>query len=159
MEYTELYLGLGSNQGDRKAFLDAAVRSIDAVLGMPATRISSCLETPSWGFEGADFLNLVLRYDLPPSGVDPSLHAHALLHAFQDIERALGRTRKSVNIDGKPCYSDRPIDIDILLYGRTRIQTETLVVPHPLMHLRDFVQIPLREILSPQMAAWLTPQA
>ena len=67
----------------------------------------------------------------------------ALLKATQAIEREMGRTEKSVN----GTYHDRIIDIDILLYGDLRINYPNLIIPHPLMHERDFVLIPLKEVL------------
>ena len=67
-----------------------------------------------------------------------------LLAATKDIERRLGRTVKSTG-DGH--YHDRPIDIDILMYDNLHLSTPDLTLPHPLMHERDFVMIPLREIL------------
>ena len=71
-----------------------------------------------------------------------SLSPHQLLETTQQIEREMGRTQKSV--DGQ--YHDRVIDIDILLYDRVSVNDDDLVIPHPLMHERPFVMVPLREI-------------
>ena len=72
-----------------------------------------------------------------------------MLHIFQDIERQLGRTQKTtLGPDGRPVYHDRTIDIDILLYGDLHLVSPDLTIPHPLMHQRDFVMIPLRQVLS-----------
>ena len=75
--------------------------------------------------------------------VQTSLSPEAVLDVTQDIERRLGRTLKSV--DGQ--YHDRPIDIDMLMYDNLHLSTPRLTLPHPHMHERDFVMIPLREIL------------
>lgn len=98
---------------------------------------SSFLCTEPWGFESPNtFLNAVIC-------VDTSLSPMDLLHATQDIEIRMGRSSKSA--DGK--YSDRIIDIDILLYDNLHIDTQALKIPHPLMLERDFVLTPLTEIM------------
>lgn len=74
-----------------------------------------------------------------------SLTPEQCLEQTQQIERELGRTQKSAG----GVYHDRPIDIDLLMYGDVRMSTPTLTLPHPLMQERDFVMIPLREILTP----------
>lgn len=133
-----LYLSLGSNLGDREAMLHRAITLIGERLGT-VQRVSSFIETEPWGFESEHpFLNAacLVRTDLPPE---------ACLAVTQQIERELGRTVKSH--DG--VYHDRPIDIDLLLYGDVRITTPELTLPHPHMQERDFVMRPLREILTP----------
>lgn len=132
-----LYLSLGSNLGDRETLLRRAIQLIDKRVGS-VERISSFVETEPWGFESEHpFLNAacLVRTVLSPM---------ECLRATQQIERELGRSRKSVN----GIYHDRPIDIDLLLYGNQTISTPELTLPHPLMHERDFVMIPLREILD-----------
>ena len=136
VEKVELYLSLGSNQGDREHNIEHAVSMLNIELGKPYKVISSLLETEPWGFESSHpFLNAVCR-------VDTVLTPHEVLAVTQDIERMIGRTKKSVN----GCYSDRPIDIDILIYDDCRLNTPELTIPHPLMHKRDFVMKPLGEI-------------
>ena len=156
---TDLYLSLGSNLGDRKQMLHRAITLIDERIGT-VQRISSFIETEPWGFQSPHpFLNAAVH-------LQTSLTPQQLLAETQAIERLLGRTHKTppvVNalpIDDQgvvsvfpadtplPAYADRPIDIDILLYGDLRISTPELTIPHPLMHLRDFVLRPLGEIME-----------
>ena len=130
-----VFLGLGTNLGDREANLKAAVEQINKRVG-EVTSLSAFYVTEPWGFESSHpFLNAVCR-------VDTVLTPHEVLAVTQDIERMTGRTKKSVN----GCYSDRPIDIDILIYDDCRLNTPELTIPHPLMHKRDFVMKPLGEI-------------
>ena len=136
MEKVELYLSLGSNQGDRELNIEHAVSMLNIELGKPYKAISSLLETEPWGFESDNsFLNAVC-------GVCTDLSPEETLRTTQEIERTLGRLKKSVN----GVYSDRIIDIDILLFDDWQINTPELTIPHPLMWERDFVKIPLKEI-------------
>lgn len=146
------YLGLGSNLGDRKSLIRRALHLLEERVGHMAA-CSSLIETQPWGFESPHpFLNAVvaLRTQLSPRD---------LLLATQQIERELGRKSKSAGTAAAPVYSDRPIDIDILLYSSLHIDCDIiddegcsfhLTVPHPLMQERDFVMQPLREILCQQ---------
>ena len=130
-----VYLGLGSNLGNRKKLLLQAIRLISEQVGK-VTRQSSLIETEPWGFESNNkFLNAVILCETtkPPREV---------LEITQQIERDMGRTKKSVSVG----YSDRTVDIDILLYDDLTIDEPDLKIPHPLMHKRDFVIIPLKEI-------------
>lgn len=131
----QVYLGLGTNLGDKEANLKAAVEEIGKRVG-EVTSLSAFHASEPWGFTSEHtFLNAVccVLTDFRPMEV---------LRLTQDIERSLGRLKKSV--DGH--YSDRLIDIDILLYDDLHIATPELTIPHPLMWQRDFVMIPLREI-------------
>ena len=131
----KVYLGLGSNLGNRKENLACAVRLIGESVGK-VLRISTFIETEPWGFESENtFMNGVIlcETELPPREV---------LCATQKIEREMGRKKKST-VGG---YADRCIDIDILLYDDLRVDEPDLQIPHPLMLKRDFVMIPLREI-------------
>lgn len=131
-----VYLSLGTNLGDKEQNLMSAITEIERRVGLVRAQ-SAFLATEPWGFESEHtFLNAAVR-------VETELTPLALLDATQQIERDLGRTQKSV--DGN--YHDRIIDIDILLYDDLRIKTKRLTIPHPLMYERDFVLIPLREIL------------
>ncbi|WP_294773017.1 2-amino-4-hydroxy-6-hydroxymethyldihydropteridine diphosphokinase [Prevotella sp.] len=131
------YLSLGSNLGDRHATMQQAILLLDSQAGS-VDRMSSAIETEPWGFESANkFLNMCVR-------ITTTLSPEQLLATTKDIELQLGRTTKSVN--GQ--YHDRPIDIDILTYDDIHINTPSLTLPHPHMHERDFVMIPLREILD-----------
>ena len=118
-------------------------------LGTPYTAVSSLLETEPWGFESEDkFLNAAVRYQLRlRKGYNPEAEGLMILEICKDIERRLGRTGKpQYDERGERIYTDRPIDIDILLFGDNKIDCEELTVPHKLMYERDFVMIPLREI-------------
>ena len=154
MERVEVYLGLGSNIGDRERNLLQAVNRLDEAFGTHPERISRILETPSWGFEGPAFLNMCLLYRLPRKGT-PVEHATELLHAVKEIERSMGRDPHEELWDahGQRVYHDRIIDIDILYYGTQSIETEELTIPHPLIGERDFVKKPLREISKPALRA------
>ena len=132
----QVYLGLGTNLGDKEANLKTAIDEIRKRVGEIAS-LSAFYASEPWGFESENsFLNAVccVISDFPPTEI---------LSITQDIERELGRKTKSV--DG--IYSDRIIDIDILLYDDLQIHTSELTIPHPLMWERDFVMIPLREIV------------
>lgn len=119
-------------------------------LGTPYTAVSSLLETEPWGFESeGKFLNAAVRYQLRlRKGYNPEAEGLMILEICKDIERRLGRTGKpQYDEKGERIYSDRPIDIDILLFGDNKIDCEELTVPHKHMYERDFVMIPLREIM------------
>lgn len=144
MDY--LYLGLGSNLGDREKLLHQAIGMLTERIG-GLERLSAFYETKPWGFcSPHPFLNAVGVWRTAKSPEE-------LLRATQAVERELGRRRKSV--EGQ--YADRPIDIDLLLYGGRVIEadygspeagsgTVHLSLPHPLMHLRRFVMEPLAEV-------------
>jgi 2-amino-4-hydroxy-6-hydroxymethyldihydropteridine diphosphokinase len=139
----QVYLGLGSNMGDRQALLEKAIQLISERVG-DVTRRSSFIETEPWGFESPNqFLNAVI---LTESDKTP----REVLQVTQQIEREMGRKKKSKRMTASnksDCqYTDRPIDIDILLYDNLTIDEPDLKIPHPLMHKRDFVMKPLREI-------------
>jgi len=134
---SDIYIGLGSNLGDRHTLLLGAIERIIHRVG-PLVRCSSLIETEPWGFESEHkFMNAVAHFRT-------ALSPRELLITTQAIERELGRLHKSV--DGH--YSDRPIDIDILLYDDIHINEPDLVIPHPRMKERDFVMQPLNELLS-----------
>ena len=144
-----MFLGLGSNLGDRDLNLLKAMNLLDEAFGMHPERISRIVETPAWGFEGPDFLNLCVLYRLPRQGT-PEEHATRILRQVKEIEKALGRTEEALfDAEGKRVYHNRIIDIDILLYGAQIIKTDELTVPHPLIGQRDFVKKPLLEISKP----------
>ena len=130
------YLSLGSNLGDRKQLLHTAINEIAERVGR-VEAISSCIETEPVGFDSVHlFLNMAVR-------VTTELNPYELLKVLKQLERDLGRTRKSH--DG--VHYDRTIDIDILLYDNLEINSEELQIPHPRMWDRDFVMRPLKEIL------------
>ena len=130
-----VYLGLGTNLGDKEANLRTAIYKLQERIGKQVS-LSSFYETAPWGFESDhSFLNAAF-------GLETSLSPIEILHITQEIEKELGRTKKSVN----GSYSDRLIDIDILLYDNLVLQTPELTIPHPLMTERDLVMKPLNEI-------------
>ena len=143
-----VYLGLGTNLGDREANIQTAVRLIGERVGT-VVRQSSLIETEPWGFESPNkFLNAVILCETERT-------PREVLRLTQKIERDMGRKKpigglSSSATDSTPRrrYKDRPIDIDILLYDDITIDEPDLQIPHPLMHERDFVMIPLREIIS-----------
>ena len=127
----KVYLGLGSNQGDRESQLSRAIELIEERVGHVSRR-SSIIETDPWGFtSGNKFLNCAIY-------LETELKPYELLRLTQEIERELGRRHKGM------AYRDRPIDIDILLYDDITMDKPDLKIPHPLMYERDFVMIPLR---------------
>lgn len=128
-----VFLGLGSNLGNRVENLKAAICRIDALTGSSA-KVSSMYETEPWGFSSKDkFLNMVVRIDtdIPPS---------ELLKEILAIESDLGRVRSNNQ------YTSRPMDIDILLYSCRVVVRKNLVIPHPRLHERKFVLVPMCEI-------------
>lgn len=140
MSVKEIYLSLGSNLGNRKQNITEALKLLNKELGTSYERLSSIIESKSWGFKGNDFLNCVVKYN---SDIDP----HTLLSICKKIERDLGRMENlEFTDDGRRIYHNRTIDIDILLYGEEEINAETLTIPHPQMKNRDFIMGPLMEI-------------
>lgn len=131
-------IGMGSNLGDRSAYLERAVELMRLRVG-EILHASSVMETPAWGFEAPAFLNqiVVLRTTLSP---------WELLDELQAIERELGRDQKSTIENGKPVYHNRTIDLDILDYDGLHHSDDRLTLPHPLIHQRDFVLEQLREL-------------
>ncbi|MCQ2350945.1 MAG: 2-amino-4-hydroxy-6-hydroxymethyldihydropteridine diphosphokinase [Paludibacteraceae bacterium] len=131
----KVYLSLGTNIGDRHANIDKALSLIRERVGY-IEAVSSIIETEPIGFLSPNkFLNCAIC-------VITALSPSDLLYTTQDIERSMGRTTKSVN----GVYSDRIIDIDILLYNDIKISTHELKIPHPHMQEREFVIKPLSEI-------------
>jgi 2-amino-4-hydroxy-6-hydroxymethyldihydropteridine diphosphokinase len=131
----EVYLGLGTNLGDKVQHLNDAISRISERVGLVVCQ-SSFLETEPWGFESDHtFLNAVIccKTEKTPREV---------LLLTQQIERDMGRTHKSDSVG----YADRIIDIDILLYDYLTVDEPDLKIPHPLMHQRDFVMKPLEEV-------------
>jgi len=131
----QVFIGLGSNLGDKVWNLQETIRLISERVGA-VVRQSSFLETEPWGFESENtFVNAVICCETEKT-------PREVLVLTQQIEREMGRTRKS----SSGGYSDRPIDIDILLYDNLTVDESDLKIPHPLMYQRDFVMIPLEEI-------------
>ena len=136
----KVYLGLGTNLGDKEQNLRDAVQKIEEQIGKVVS-LSAFYVTAPWGFSSDNsFLNAA-------ACVETKLSPLEVLQETQMIEKELGRTQKSVN----RMYSDRLIDIDLLLYDDLILSTTSpsgakLILPHPLMAERDFVMKPLAEI-------------
>lgn len=127
------YLSLGSNQGDKLKTLQKTIHDIAESIGA-IQNISSVYKTSSWGYEGEDFYNICI-------GVSTYLQPENLLKKLLGIENKYGRERKKTN-----GYSDRKIDIDILLFDNEIIFSKEVTIPHPRMLERKFVLVPLVEI-------------
>jgi 2-amino-4-hydroxy-6-hydroxymethyldihydropteridine diphosphokinase len=127
------YLALGSNLGNREDILKQAIRKLHEQPGIRVKRVSSVYETDPVGYVDQDaFLNMVIA-------VETSLTAEQLLEAALAIEKELGRVR-TVR------WGPRTLDIDVLLYGESRIDKEHLHIPHPEMTKRAFVLVPLQDV-------------
>lgn len=135
-----LYLSLGSNLGNREENIHTALALINERVGS-VYRVSSFMETDPVGFASDNkFLNIACC-------VHTMMSPTACLRETKKIELELGRTHKTVIANGHRQYSDRPIDIDLLTYDNITMDTPELTLPHPRMQERDFVMVPLREIL------------
>jgi len=133
--WSDVYIGIGSNMGDKEENIRSAIRLISEIKGLEVEKISTLIQTEPYGYKDQDvFLNgcLKIKTWLPPE---------ILLKHLQDIEQQLHRERKIH-------WGPRTIDLDILLYGQEIIHTEQLSVPHPDMANRQFVLEPLDEIAS-----------
>ena len=131
------YVGLGANLGDARLTLQAA---LDALAALPDTQlvaVSSLYRSAPIDSSGPDYLNAV-------AALDTALEPHALLSALQAIEQVHGRERPYRN-------APRTLDLDLLLHGDARLDTPTLTLPHPRLHQRAFVLLPLAEI-APALA-------
>lgn len=130
------YLCLGGNMEDRESALNHALLEINKSIGK-VTSQSGIYETEAWGVENQQaYLNQCIR-------IETNLDALSLIQSLLNIEKKLGRKRSDL-----PIYEPRTIDIDILFYNNEIINESTLLVPHPRLHLRKFVLIPLNEIAS-----------
>lgn len=128
------YIGLGSNLGDSASTLDSAVEAIRAIQGLRDFQISSLYQSKPHGPQDQpDYINAVASFTI-------DLAPEALLDALQAIENSHGRVRKGAQ------WTARTLDLDILLYGNHRINTDRLTVPHAWMKQREFVLYPLSEI-------------
>ncbi len=130
----ELTLLLGSNLGDRRAYIDAALAALDKALCGRRIKTTQIIETEACGFVAPPFLNAAAVY---LSARKPE----TILKICKKIERSLGRTdAPEYAPDGSRIYHNRTIDIDILLYGNLRVNTRDLKIPHPQVEARPFVK-------------------
>lgn len=127
------YIGLGSNLGNRVKNLKGAIQLLADSAEISVSSISNLYETKPEGYHKQGlFLNCAAQ-------IETALSPASLLKSLKSIELQLGRTQRER-------WGPREIDLDILLYERTQIKTDELMVPHPLMHKRAFVLVPLSEI-------------
>ena len=128
-----VYIGFGSNIGNRLKHIQNAIHALSKTEGIVLQKTSSVYKTDPVGYEAqAQFLN-------GAASIQTSLSPLSLLHTLKDIETVIGRQHRIH-------WGPREIDLDLLIYGDLCLQTEKLVVPHPEMHLRRFVLVPLGEI-------------
>jgi 2-amino-4-hydroxy-6-hydroxymethyldihydropteridine diphosphokinase len=129
----KIYLGIGGNIGNKQINFKEVYQMIDNELGT-TEKTSSIYETPPWGFQSDDpFWNSVIE-------ISSNLTPETLLSKIHSIEDDFGRKR------GKERYSSREIDIDILYIDDIFMETDSLIIPHPRIHQRKFVLVPLAEI-------------
>lgn len=129
-----VYLGLGSNLGDKDANFRQAIEQIEKQIGPIVARSVFFVSEP-WGFESKNFfLNACVAADTALSPKDT-------LSLLKGIEKTMGRPEKTPG-----AYMDRVIDLDILFYDDLVLESEKLILPHPLLHKRIFVLKPLAEI-------------
>jgi len=126
------YLGIGSNLGDRLAFLQRAVDGLAATPGIRVAAVSAVFETDPIGPEQPDYLNAVVA-------VDTTLTPHGLLAACQHQEVVAERVREVR-------WGPRTLDVDVVLYGDETVDTPDLQIPHPRWRERDFVLAPLADL-------------
>ncbi|WP_271401064.1 2-amino-4-hydroxy-6-hydroxymethyldihydropteridine diphosphokinase [Salinicoccus roseus] len=128
-----VYLGLGSNMGDRRDNLESAIQKLGDHEAIEVVNRSSILETEPYGkTDQPNFMNMCVMIETRVSPLD-------LLEVVLSIEHDLGRVRKEV-------WGPRTIDIDILLYEDLELSLDELNIPHAEMHKRSFVLEPLSEI-------------
>ncbi len=133
MQKTVVYLGIGSNMGDKFNYLGQCIKKIGELEDVEVSKKSSFYETLPIGYENQDkFINAVIE-------IITSLQPLELLYALQNIENELHRIRQLR-------WGPRTIDIDILIYGDVIMTTDELTIPHPRMTERQFVLLPLIEI-------------
>ena len=140
-----VFIGIGSNEGDRLAHISRAIKALGAVDGVHVVQMATIIETePAGGPPQGPYLNTVVE-------LDTTLAPRELLSVLKAIEQQLGRK------PGSQRWGPRPIDLDILLYDDQVLKTPTLVIPHQRMHERQFVLEPLAQI-SPNVVHPLLKQ-
>ncbi len=132
---TEAYIGIGSNIGDRKEYIEKAIEMLKESQNIKVDKVSKLYETePVGGPPQGKYLNGVVR-------IETDFSPRELLDKLHVIENALGRKR---GVKDAP----RTIDLDILIYGDINIDEEDFSIPHPRMNERDFVKTPLNDLLN-----------
>ena len=135
-------LGLGSNLGDRLAHLQHAVDRLAATPGIAVVAVSRVYETEPIGPDQPDYLNAVVA-------LDTELTARALLEVAQRLEADAQRVRRER-------WGPRTLDVDVLLVGDEQVDEPDLEIPHPRLHERAFVRIPLADV-APDVEASMPP--
>jgi len=134
MKAKQVFISLGSNLGDKLQFLKNAIEQISIRLGK-VVKESKVYEAAAWGHtKQPDFYNQVIE-------IETELSPLQLLQGCLEIEKSLGRERSIL-------WGERTIDLDILLFDGRSVQLENLRIPHPYLHLRNFVLVPLCEIAA-----------
>ena len=138
----KVYISLGSNKDDRLGNIQSAVVRIQKDIGV-LIDLSSLYKTPSWGFDGPDFLNACIE-------IETELRPLEVLNNLLKIEQQLGRVRSPEEV-----YKSRNIDLDLLFYENQIIEVEGLNLPHPRLEMRNFILFPMCELapdfLHPQL--------
>lgn len=139
------HINIGSNIGNRAELINRAVSLLGQRIGS-VEALSHSVESAPWGYESEkDFMNIGVN-------VLTDLDAHAIISQLKEIEKAIDPDGQHRNADGE--YVDRAIDLDLICLGNTVVDAKNIRVPHPRMHLREFVLIPLSEILP----EWVHPE-
>ena len=128
----KVFIGVGSNLGNRAGYLEFAQKELLGVAGLTDFNCSPVYETEPVAAEGGPFLNAVWSFKT-------TLSPEAVIGMLQEIEKKAGRVRKVQN-------EPRPLDLDLLFYDDRIIQTDQLVVPHPRLHERAFVMVPFCDL-------------
>lgn len=132
---SKAYLSLGTNMGDRLSNIQQAVRLLTSDNNIKLLKASSFYETQPWGLSEQNwFINAAIAVETELSPIE-------LLRVCQNIEEKLGRIR-----EGKPKWSERIIDIDILFYDDLIFKNEILEIPHKYVHKRAFALVPMIEV-------------
>lgn len=133
---TTVYVAMGANLGEARQTLETAAAELAATPGIQDLTLAHFYSTAPVDSSGPDYVNTVVRFTC-------TLAPESLLDRLQHIEQEHGRTRLYRN-------APRTLDLDLLLYGQEQINTERLIVPHPRMHERAFVLVPLAD-LAPEL--------
>jgi len=129
---SKVYFSIGSNKGNRSQLINEAIDKIDISIGRVELK-SSIYETQSWGFKSNNFYNVCLL-------IESSLSVESIFNKILKIEKDMGRLKSGNK------YSDRCIDIDILFVEDIIVNNKNLIIPHPRLHLRNFVLTPMLDI-------------
>lgn len=131
----EAFISIGSNLGDKLGALKEAKLLLEQRVGPVFASRVYC--TNAWGYESENsFYNAILYFET-------NIEAIEILASLKEIEKEMGRVKSGTH------YEDRVIDLDLIFLGEMQIQEENLIVPHPKMHLRTFVLLPILDLADP----------